>query len=324
MGKVRHDALPQKVQNISENMWEQAETVLRMSNNGSKKTKKRYRDAEHRLCDFLAERYQTKNLKNLEARHIYAYATMLMETDHMPNYIRTEMAGIRYFHKRLGSKNILPTNKQLGIMPKDDYKFNRAFLPSEFKDMVQAAVSMKRYDVVIVSYLARYFGLRLEEAVTIRVFQLEEALRYKRLHITNGKGGQKRDIPVDIKIQESILERCLAYAKKNGKAGDDYLICDGHKNSVKRKMASLQNWRTNHGNKFIDPNRTELVEPGKKPRIKRPSWHGLRHLYFQENKRRLLGEDKLTKRQVENELSERMGHHRNEVKKFYSDDLEDS
>ena len=33
MGKVRHDALPEKVQNISENLWEQAETVLRMNNN---------------------------------------------------------------------------------------------------------------------------------------------------------------------------------------------------------------------------------------------------------------------------------------------------
>ncbi len=218
----------------------------------------------------------------------------------------------------------MPTNKQLGIMPNDDYKYNRAFLPNEFKDMIQVAVSMKRYDAVIVSYLARYFGLRLEEAVTVRVFQIEEAIRYKQLHITNGKGGQKRDIPVDIKIQELILERCLAYAKKNGKVGNDYLICDGHQNSVKRKIASLQNWRTNHGNKFIDPNRTELVALGKKPRIKRPSWHGLRHLYFQENKRRLLAERKLTKRQIENEFSERMGHHRNEVKKFYSDDLEDS
>ena len=324
MGKVCHDALPEKVQNISENLWEQAETVLRMNNNKGKKTITRYREAEHRLCDFLAERYQTKNLKNLEARHIYAYATMLMETDHMPKYIRTDMSAIRFFHKRLGSKNKLPTNKQLGILPNDDYKYNRAFLSGEFKDMIQVAVSMKRYDVVIVSYLARYFGLRLEEAVTVRVFQIEEAIRYKQLHITNGKGGQKRDIPVDIKIQESILERCLAYAKKNGKSGNDYLICDGHQNSVKRKMASLQNWRTNHSNKFVDPKRTELVDSGKKPRIKRPSWHGLRHLYFQENKRRLLHEGKLTKRQVENELSERMGHHRNEVKKFYSDDLEDS
>lgn len=54
----------------------------------------------------------------------------------MPKYIRTELAAIRFFHKRLGSKNKLPTNKQLGIMPNDDYKYNRAFLPNEFKDMI--------------------------------------------------------------------------------------------------------------------------------------------------------------------------------------------
>ncbi len=88
MGKVRHDALPQKVQNISENLWEQAETVLRMNNNKGKATIRRYKAAERRFCDFMAERYQTKNLKNVEARHIFAYVTMLTETDHMPKYIR--------------------------------------------------------------------------------------------------------------------------------------------------------------------------------------------------------------------------------------------
>lgn len=32
----------------------------------------------------------------------------------------------------------------------------------------------------------------------------------------------------------------------------------------------------------------------------------------------------MTERQVENEMSERMGHHRNDIKKFYSDFLKDS
>ena len=50
--------------------------------------------------------------------------------------------------------------------------------------MIQVAVSMKRYDAVIVSYLCEYFGLRLEEAVTVRVFQIEEAIHYKQLSIS--------------------------------------------------------------------------------------------------------------------------------------------
>ena len=32
----------------------------------------------------------------------------------------------------------------------------------------------------------------------------------------------------------------------------------------------------------------------------------------------------MTERQVENEMSERMGHHRNDIKKFYSEFLKDS
>ncbi len=89
-------------------------------------------------------------------------------------------------------------------------------------------------------------------------------------------------------------------------------------------MSSLQNWRTNHGDKFIDLERTNLIETNKKPRIKRPSWHGLRHLYFQETKSRLLKEGKMTPKQIEDELSERMGHHLNNIKRSYSDDIADS
>lgn len=110
----------------------------------------------------------------------------------MPKYIRTELAAIRFFHKRLGSKNKLPTNKQLGIMPNDDYKYNRAFLPNEFKDMIQVAVSMKRYDAVIVSYLARYFELRLEEAVAEHGLSYTESC-FDRL---DGKAVEKEKHPL--------------------------------------------------------------------------------------------------------------------------------
>ncbi len=183
---------------------------------------------------------------------------------------------------------------------------------------------MKRYDVIIVAYLGRYFGLRFEEAVTLRLHQLEDAVRYKQLHLTNTKGGRPRDVPVDRKIQENILHDLIVYLRSNGKKSKDYLICDNHKHSVKKEKASLQNWRTNHSNKFIDPNRREYVRPDCKPRIKRPSWHNLRHLYFQENRRRLLAEGSMTERQVENEMSQRLGHNRIDVKKFYSELLKDS
>ena len=146
---------------------------------------------------------------------------------------------------------------------------------------------MKRCDVVIQAYLSRYFGLRFEEAATLRLYQLEDAIHYKQLNVKNTKGGLVRDIPVDRPIQEKILNEIVAYLRASGKKSKDYLICDSHKHSVKKEKTSLQNWRSNHSNKFVDPDRCDYVAPNCKPRIKRPSWHGLRHLYFQENRRRL-------------------------------------
>ncbi len=86
MIKVRQDALPQKVKNISENMWAQAVTVHRISHNMGRRTRKRYRGPEHRLCDFGLNYIRLK-ISKLGSKDIYVYATMLMETDYMPKNI---------------------------------------------------------------------------------------------------------------------------------------------------------------------------------------------------------------------------------------------
>lgn len=324
MGKLSEEETKIRNENKAKNLIIQADHLSNSSNLNSIKTIKRYEEAEYRFCKYLGENTELKNLKNVSARHIYPYIENLFDRDCKPSYIRIEMSGIRHYHELSHSKNILPSNKDLGISEKNDYEFDRSFLPAEFTEMIKTAISMNRYDVAVVAHLARYFGLRFEEAVTIRVYQLEDAVKYKQLHLINTKGGRPRDVPVDCLIQEKILNELVAYAKDNGKKSKDYLICDNHKHSVKKKISSLRNWRTNHSKKFVDPDRRKYVLTDCKPRIRRPSWHGLRHLYFQENRRRLLAEGNMTERQVENELSERLGHHRNEVKKFYSELLKDS
>ncbi len=310
--------------NKAKNLIMQAERCRASSNINSIGCIERYEDAEYRFCKWLGENTELKNLKNVSAKHIYPYVESLFDRECKISYVRTEMSAIRHYHSLTHSKNILPSNKDLGISEKNDYEFDRAFLPKEFDDMIKVARSMNRYDVVIQAYLSRYFGLRFEEAATLRLYQLEDAIRYKQLNVKNTKGSLVRDIPVDCPIQEKILNEIAAYLRTNGKKSKDYLICDSHKHSVKKEKVSLQNWRSNHSNKFVDPNRRDYVKPDCKPRIKRPSWHGLRHLYFQENRRRLIAEGGMTERQVENEMSERMGHHRNDIKKFYSEFLKDS
>lgn len=324
MAKLTEEQKQVRNANKAKNLIAQADRLKASSNINSIGCIERYEDAEYRFCKWLGENTEIKNLKNVSAKHIYPYIESFFDRECFNSYIRTEMSAIRHYHSLTHSKNILPSNKDLGISEKNDYEFDRAFLPKEFDDMIKVARSMNRYDVVIQSYLSRYFGLRFEEAATLRLYQLEDAIRYKQLNVKNTKGGLVRDIPVDRPIQEKILNEIVAYLRANGKKSKDYLICDSHKHSVKKEKASLQNWRSNHSNKFVDPDRRKYVKPDCKKRIKRPSWHGLRHLYFQENRRRLIAEGGMTESQVENEMSERMGHHRNDIKKFYSEFLKDS
>ena len=324
MAKLTEEQKQVRNANKAKNLIAQADHLKASSNINSIGCIERYEDAEYRFCKWLGENTEIKNLKNVSAKHIYPYIESFFDRECLNSYIRTEMSAIRHYHGLTHSKNILPSNKDLGISEKNDYEFDRAFLPEEFDKMIKVARSMNRYDVVIQAYLSRYFGLRFEEAATLRLYQLEDAIRYKQLNVKNTKGGLVRDIPVDRPIQEKILNEIVTYLRANGKKSKDYLICDSHKHSVKKEKASLQNWRSNHSNKFVDPNRCDYVRPDRKPRIKRPSWHGLRHLYFQENRRRLIAEGSMTERQVENEMSERMGHHRNDIKKFYSEFLKDS
>ena len=324
MAKLTEEQKQVRNANKAKNLIAQADRLKASSNINSIGCIERYEDAEYRFCKWLGENTEIKNLKNVSAKHIYPYIESFFDRECLNSCIRTEMSAIRHYHSLTHSKNILPSNKDLGISEKNDYEFDRAFLPKEFDDMIKVARSMNRYDVVIQSYLSRYFGLRFEEAATLRLYQVEDAIRYKQLNVKNTKGGLVRDIPVDRPIQEKILNEIVAYLRANGKKSKDYLICDSHKHSVKKEKASLQNWRSNHSNKFVDPNRCKDVKPDCKQRIKRPSWHGLRHLYFQENRCRLIAEGGMTERQVENEMSERMGHHRNDIKKFYSEFLKDS
>ncbi len=225
--------------NKAKNLIGQADHCRASSNINSIGCIERYEDAEYRFCKWLGENTELKNLKNVSAKYIYPYIESFFDRECKTSYIRTEMSAIRHYHSLTHSKNILPSNKDLGISEKNDYEFDRAFLPEEFDDMIKVARSMNRYDVVIQAYLSRYFGLRFEEAATLRLYQLEDAIRYKQLNVKNTKGGLVRDIPVDRPIQEKILNEIVAYLRANGKKSKDYLICDSHKHSVKKEKASL-------------------------------------------------------------------------------------
>lgn len=231
-----------RAKNQAKNLQNQVDAVFRRTNEGSFKTVQRYKAANERFCNFLGENTNLKNFRNVEVRRVRAYVEHLQSLDCLPSYILTELSGIKWVHKRMNPKRNLPkSNKCFCLDKREPYKYDRSIKISEFKEGVKTALADGRMDVVLEFYMGRYFGCRHEEFVTLRVDQIEKAIEHRQLHLKNTKGGRERDIPVYTDMQMKILNRVLVYAKKNGKLSRDYVICDNHKNSVKRELKSLEN-----------------------------------------------------------------------------------
>lgn len=307
----------EKTQNIFDNLLNQIDRIKRRNNEKGFSTQARYYAATRRFCKFLASDFRSKKFANVSSKHLKAYVEKLQTKGKSAQYIDTELSGIRFYHERSGSKNILPDNKVLNLEKRHPKEFDRSFMLEEIKGAYNCADAMGRSDVKAGMRLCYRFGLRLEEAVTLRVDQIEYAVKYGQLEIKNGKGGQVRTIPVETKAQKNALLCLYAYAKEKKKQSTDYLLCDNRKHSVKDCKASLRNWMSNHRSKFLVQNRTAVTELGKKPRIDNPGWHGFRHSYYQVTKARLIRENRMSISEIEREMSERLGHHRNEVNGYY-------
>lgn len=322
MGKQIHFELTEKKENMWMNVKRQFERDFDSTNNGSFATKARYFDTVgDRFGKYIAVHNRLQNVENISAKHIYGYVDFLQANGKSPAYIYTEMSAIRYWRKHSRCKNALPTNKKLNLEKRQVGKFNRSFLDCEIKDMLALAEGMGRKDIVSGIELALHFGLRKNELVTLRVYQLENALELKQLHIEKGKakGGQARDIPLDTKEQFEVLKRVLDHAYKEGKKSADYVFCDNHKNSVLKKKTAMTDWMSNHIDKILASDRKNQIKEGKKDRADSGyGWHALRHTYAQRTEEMLISRGMSADR-ARQEVSERLGHHRREVLKNYEE-----
>ena len=296
---------------LYKNLLAQVESIYKHSNELSFKTRARYFEATKRFCKFLADNFRLQNFKNVEDRHFRAYVEHLKENNAAAT-IQSDLSGIRYFHRKSGSKNRLSQNQKLNLPKRLTGKKDHSFLKTEIDNMLQLAVTQGRQDVVIAIDFASEFGLRLEEICTLRVEYLMSALKTGQL-VIKGKGGQRRAIDLSAK-QREIIQKYLDYARCSGRYPKDYLISSSEKNGVKREKRSLQNWMSYNRKYFIVTNRADLSENGKKRRTETVSWHGLRHTYAQRTYENELKERPRKARKI---VSENLGHHRTEVTRIY-------
>ncbi|MBE6947261.1 MAG: hypothetical protein E7454_03310 [Ruminococcaceae bacterium] len=317
--QIRYE-LTEAQANLSNDLAIQFKRDIDNTNNGSIETRKRYHTAlENRFAKFLASEFRLKNINNISKKHVYAYVGFLQAQGKSAGYLVTELAAIRFWRKHSNCKNKLPENKQLDLEKREVGKYNRGLLDSELTKMIEVAKKGDRRDIVFGVYIAYYFGLRKNELVTVRIWQLEEADANNQLHIPRGKGGRKRDVPVDTHEQSLVLKEILRYAKSKGKKSSDYLFCDNHKHSVKKEKDSITNWMSNHIDEILDPDRKLMVEKGKKARAEGGyGWHSLRHTYAQRTEKRLIACG-MSLKQARKEVSERLGHGRPQVLKTYED-----
>lgn len=296
---------------LYKNLLAQVESIYRHSNELSFKTRARYFEATKRFCKYLADNFRLQNFKNVEDRHFKAYVEHLKENNAAAT-IQSDLSGIRYFHRKSGSKNRLSKNDKLSLPKRATGKKDHSFLKTEIDGMRQLATQQGRQDVVIAIDFAGEFGLRLEEICTLRVEYLISALKTGQL-VIKGKGGQTRAIDLSTE-QREIVKKYIDYARCSGRYPKDYLISSSEKNGVKREKRSLQNWMSYNRKYFIVENRADLSEDGKKKRTETISWHGLRHTYAQRTYENAL---KTRPKRARKIVSENLGHHRTEVTRIY-------
>ena len=293
------------------NLVSQIDSILKHSNERSIKSRYRYYEAAKRFCRFLADNYRLQKFKNVEDRHLRAYVEYLKENN-APTTIQADLSGIRYFHRKSGSKNRLSDNDRLDLPKRAVGKEDRAWTADEIKNAKALAREMDRVDVEISLDLVPAFGFRIEELCRLKVEHLMHAEKYGQL-IVQGKGKKIRPIPVD-ENQMKIIKKYLDYAKVSGRAPGDYLISSSEKNGVLHEKRSLQNWMSFHRKKFVDENRADIKEAGKKPRHETISWHGLRHSYAQ---RRFEEVSKVSPEKAKKVVSHDLGHGREGITNVY-------
>lgn len=109
-----------------------------------------------------------------------------------------------------------------------------------------------------------------------------------------------------------MLKRLYSEAKAKGLTDDDFTISKSIYKGPLMEKKSIENWIGTHRHKFTDPDRQKKVNPGKKPRIDKIVFHGLRHSYNQNREKLLEGDPRKLQK-----LSQGLGHRRLAVNDIY-------
>jgi site-specific recombinase XerD len=175
--------------------------------------------ARRRDVSALAERYQLKKLKNIAAKHIYAYVEDMQERELSAATIKTDLSAIRFFYDKIDdANNILPPNSDLDIERRSYGKEDRSWSQREVMRFLMVCYNNGRHDYVAVTTIAYYAGFRISECFKIDTAIAAKAIRTGAL-TSNDFGSPKSALPLvgetpnPLKIYDFVKPRSGCYVK---------------------------------------------------------------------------------------------------------------
>ena len=153
-----------KTQNpgIYQTLTAQLDKVARHNRQGSFRTKERYYEAMQRFCKFLSEQYRLQKLANINGKHLTAYVLYLQKREKSASTIKTDLAGIRFFHDKMErTKYRLPSNDELAV-ELERRRFggvDRTWSIPEFNRFLAHCMADGREDFAAIACLTWYAGL---------------------------------------------------------------------------------------------------------------------------------------------------------------------
>ncbi len=297
--------MDKKAQNKYRNLENQLMGIFRHNRQGSIATKGRYLSSSKRFCKFVAENFGLENFKNIQNKHIQAYIADMRGRELKPAHIKTEISAIRFFHDKCDKTRYqIGTNEELGYTEKRTFGgVERAWSDSEYQKFKEVCSKQKKDVISAVATLARNEGLRIHETFKISRHSVENGLRSNFLHVI-GKGGKERDVPLSSESRD-LLKNWIEYTPR----GEKLFVPSGVKTHLEIKK--VQNFINYHREKYQDTDRR-----GDKIRDCNITFHGLRHAYAREQYEERIAKG-LSDYQARLEVSELLGHERDEVTRIY-------
>ncbi|MGB9919264.1 MAG: tyrosine-type recombinase/integrase [Moorellales bacterium] len=270
---------------------EQFNKVHRHVRQGSITTRRRYYQAMLRFLEFVSEQFKLQNLKNVKNKHLAAYVRYLEENGCSPNYLRTELAAVRFYLDQIPTRyKITRDNAALGVPPRGT-GCDRAWTEDEYRAMVETASEAQKEWIADALVLAWEMGLRIHEVMRLSRADAEDALRVGSLRV-KGKGGLVRRVPLT-----PAAAAALARTMQRVPRGSKLFVGEGQK--THQVIAQVQNFIREH-----------------RPRQRRLTFHGTRYSYAQRNYAECTGRG-MTRSEAEQDTARKLGHRRRRVTRWY-------